>query len=134
MDKTRELSSGFNAQIYFDLLSYADDRKGIYIIDQPEDNIAQKAIREYLLDRFKTMGEHRQVIIVTHNPQFIVNLDVDNVVFLGKDNEGRLQVLSGALEYKCSDYSILDIISTHIEGGLDTLQRRWKRYEKSSRI
>lgn len=134
MDKTRELSSGFNAQIYFDLLSYADDRKGIYIIDQPEDNIAQKAIHEYLLDRFKTMGEHRQVIIVTHNPQFIVNLDVDNVVFLGKDDAGKLQVQSGALEYKCSDYNILDIISTHIEGGLDTLQRRWKRYEKSSRI
>ena len=134
MDKTKELSSGFNAQIYFDLLSYADDRNGIYIIDQPEDNIAQKAIREYLLARFKSMGERRQVIIVTHNPQFIVNLDVDNVIYLGKDRLGKFQIQSGALEYKCSQYSMLDIISTHIEGGLDTLQRRWKRYEKGSRV
>lgn len=133
-DKTEELSAGFNAQIYFTLLSYATDKDGIYIIDQPEDNISQKAIREYLLDRFKTMGERRQVIIVTHNPQFIVNLDVDNVVYLGKNDDGTFIVQSGALEYSDENYSILDIISSHIEGGLETLQRRWKRYEKNSKF
>lgn len=133
MDKTQELSSGFNAKIYFDLLSYETERNGIYIIDQPEDNISQKSIREHLLERFKTMGENRQVIIVTHNPQFIVNLDVDNVIYLGKNSEGY-EVLSGALEYKDSQYNMLDIISNHIEGGLDTLKRRWKRYEKNSKI
>ena len=133
MDKTQELSSGFNAKIYFDLLSYESERKGIYIIDQPEDNISQKAIREYLLARFKMMGENRQVVIVTHNPQFIVNLDVDNVIYLGKNSDGY-EVLSGALEYKDSQYNMLDIISNHIEGGLDTLKRRWKRYEKNSKI
>ena len=130
MDRTKELSSGFNSKIYFDLLSYENDHKGIYIIDQPEDNISQKAIHEYLLKRFKVMGERRQVIIVTHNPQFIVNLDVDNVVFLGKDENGII-IQSGALEYKDEEYSMLDIISTHVEGGLDTLKRRWKRYEKN---
>lgn len=133
-DKTEELSAGFNAQIYFTLLSYATDKDGIYIIDQPEDNISQKAIREYLLDRFKIMGERRQVIIVTHNPQFIVNLEVDNVVYLGKNDDGTFIVQSGALEYSDENYSILDIISSHIEGGLETLQRRWKRYEKNSKI
>ena len=133
MDKTQELSSGFNAKIYFDLLSYESERKGIYIIDQPEDNISQKAIREYLLARFKMMGENRQVVIVTHNPQFIVNLDVDNVIYLGKNSDGY-EVLSGALEYKDSQYNMLDIISNHIEGGLDTLKRRWKRYDKNSKI
>ena len=133
MDRTKELSSGFNAKIYFDLLSYENDHKGIYIIDQPEDNISQKAIHEYLLHRFKVMGERRQVLIVTHNPQFIVNLDVDNVIFLGKNEKGII-VQSGALEYKDDEYSMLDIISTHVEGGLDTLKRRWKRYEKNSKI
>ncbi len=132
-DRTQELSSGFNSKIYFDILSYETDHDGIYIIDQPEDNISQKAIREYLLDRFKVMGEHRQVIIVTHNPQFIVNLDVDNVIYIGK-NDDSISVQSGALEYRDDEYNILDIISTHIEGGLETLKRRWKRYEKSSSI
>lgn len=132
-DRTQELSSGFNSQIYFDILSYETSHNGTYLIDQPEDNISQKAIRAYLLDRFKVMGENRQVIIVTHNPQFIVNLDVDNVIFIGKKND-RIYIQSGALEYKDEDYSILDIISDHIEGGLDTLRRRWKRYEKNTSI
>lgn len=133
MDRTEELSAGFNSKIYFDLLSYENRHPGVYIIDQPEDNISQKAIREYLLDRFKVMGENRQVILVTHNPQFIVNLDADNVIYLGRGKNG-IFVQSGALEYKDQQYNILDIISTHIEGGLDTLKRRWKRYEKSSSI
>lgn len=132
-DRTQELSSGFNSKIYFDILSYETQHEGIYIIDQPEDNISQKSIREYLLDRFKIMGEKRQVIIVTHNPQFIVNLDVDNVIFIGKE-DSKIIVQSGALEYKDEEYSILDIISNHIEGGLDTLKRRWKRYEKGASI
>ena len=79
------------------------------------------------------MGENRQVLLVTHNPQFIVNLDVDNVIYLGKEGENMI-VQSGALEYKDDNYSILDIISDHIEGGLDTLKRRWKRYDKSSTV
>ena len=132
-DRTQELSSGFNSQIYFDILSYETSHDGTYLIDQPEDNISQKAIREYLLDRFKVMGENRQVIIVTHNPQFIVNLDVDNVIFIGKEND-TIFIQSGALEYKDENYNILDIISNHIEGGLDTLRRRWKRYEKNASV
>ena len=119
--------------MYFDILSYETSHVGTYIIDQPEDNISQKSIHEYLLDRFKVMGENRQVIIVTHNPQFIVNLDVDNVIFIGREDD-KLIVQSGALEYKDDNYSILDIISNHIEGGLDTLRRRWKRYEKNHSV
>ncbi|MBP5529827.1 MAG: hypothetical protein J6X80_07235 [Lachnospiraceae bacterium] len=132
-DRTQELSAGFNSQIYFDILSYENRHEGLYIIDQPEDNISQKAIRDYLLDRFKTMGENRQILMVTHRPQFIVNLDVDNVIFIGKKDE-KIFIRSGALEYKDDEYSILDIISENIEGGLDTLKRRWKRYEKSGSV
>lgn len=129
-DRTQELSAGLDSQIYFDMLSYETKHSGVYIIDQPEDNISQKAIRDYLLDRFKVMGEHRQVLMVTHRPQFIVNLDVDNVIFIGKDEE-ELVIRSGALEYQDEDYCILDIIAENIEGGLETLRRRWKRYEKN---
>ena len=132
-DRTQELSSGLDAQIYFDILSYETSHNGMYIIDQPEDNISQKAVRDYLLDRFKIMGEHRQVLMVTHRPQFIVNLDVDNVIFIGKDND-KIYIQSGALEYRDADYNILDIISDNIEGGLDTLRRRWKRYEKNASV
>ena len=132
-DKYEELSAGFNSKIYFDLLSYENQRDGIYIIDQPEDNVSQKSIREYLLERFKTMGENRQIIMVTHNPQFIVNLDVDNLIFLSKKN-GALEVQSGALEYVCKEYSILEIVAQNIDGGLESIKKRWKRYEKTIEV
>jgi len=132
-DKYEELSAGFNSKIYFDLLSYENQREGIYIIDQPEDNVSQKSIREYLLERFKTMGENRQIMMVTHNPQFIVNLDVDNLIFLAKKNN-TLEVHSGALEFVCDEYSILDIVAQNIDGGLESIRKRWKRYEKTIEI
>lgn len=133
MDKYSEMSSGLDAKIYFDLLSYEMQRDGIYIIDQPEDNISQSSIRDYLLDRFKTMGEIRQIIMVSHNPQFIVNLDIDNLIFLSKTDD-TIQIQSGALEYECPEYNILDIVAQNIDGGLDSIKKRWKRYEKTANL
>lgn len=129
MDVYDEVSSGFDAQMYFTLLSGKMRDKGLYIIDQPEDHISQRAIKEKVLDQFRRTGSQRQVIMVTHNPQFIVNLDVDNVIYLSKD-KGKFMIQSGALEYENDDYSILKIVADNIEGGLQTIQGRLKRYEK----
>lgn len=129
MDVYDEVSAGFDAQMYFTLLSGEIRDKGIYIIDQPEDHISQKAIKEKVLDQFRRMGQQRQVIMVTHNPQFIVNLDADNVIYLFKNND-KFDVYSGALEYENEEYSILKIVADNIEGGLQTIQGRLKRYEK----
>ena len=104
---------------------------GIYIVDQPEDQISQKAIKESVLGEFRDIASSRQVILITHNPQFIVNLDVDNVIFIGRDGD-KLYIRSGALEYEADDYSMLETVAENIEGGLETIQRRMKRYEKAS--
>ena len=129
MDVYQEVSSGFDAQMYFTLISGESTDKGIYIIDQPEDHISQKAIKNKVLNQFRRMGGNRQVIMVTHNPQFIINLDVDNVIFLSNE-DGKFCVKSGALEYEDTDYSILDIVAENVEGGLAQIQGRLKRYEK----
>ena len=130
MDVFEEVSSGFDAQMYFTLICGETRDKGIYLIDQPEDHISQKAIKEKVLDQFRNMGQNRQVIMVTHNPQFIVNLDVDNVIFLCKEN-GQFAIKSGALEYENDEYSILQIVADNIDGGLQTILGRMKRYEKN---
>ncbi len=130
MDVYQEVSSGFDAQMYFTLISGESSDKGVYIIDQPEDHISQKAIKEKVLGQFRRMGENRQVIMVTHNPQFIINLDVDNVVFLC-EQDGKFDVKSGALEYEDENYSVLDIVAENVEGGLAQIQGRLKRYEKN---
>ena len=128
-DVYTDLSAGFNSRIYFKLLSGEEKNKGIYIIDQPEDHISQKAIQEDVLEQFRNMAKRRQIIMVTHNPQFIVNLDVDNVIFISKDTEIKIQ--SGALEYEDDKYSILKIVADNIDGGINTIQQRVKRYEKN---
>lgn len=128
-DVYTDLSAGFNSRIYFKLLSGEEKNKGIYIIDQPEDHISQKAIKEDVLEQFRNMAKRRQIIMVTHNPQFIVNLDVDNVIFLSKEKDVVVQ--SGALEYEDDKYSILKIVADNIDGGIYTIQQRVKRYEKN---
>lgn len=126
-----ELSQGYNAQMYFALMADRNVGEGIYIIDQPEDQISQKAIKESVLGEFRDIASARQVILITHNPQFIVNLDVDNVIYIGRNDDG-LYIRSGALEYECDEYNMLETVAENIEGGLDTIQRRMKRYEKAS--
>ena len=70
--------------------------------------------------------------MVTHNPQFIVNLDVDNIIYISKKT-GDFIVQSGALEFVCDEYDILDIVANNIDGGLDSIKKRWKRYEKNNK-
>lgn len=129
-DVFEKLSDGFNSRIYFRLLTGEEKNRGIYIIDQPEDHISQKAIKEDVLEQFRRMAKKRQIIMVTHNPQFIVNLDVDNVIYI-YENQGQLEICSGALEYEDEKYSILKIVAENIDGGLSTIRQRMRRYEKN---
>lgn len=132
-DISKELSSGANAQIYFDLLSNDSIKPGIYIIDQPEDDVSQPSIKSKLLNNFKTLSENRQILLVTHNPQFIVNLDVDNVIFIKKDDKNnKISIENGALEYKDEKTDILKIVADNIEGGIDSLKERYKKYDKNN--
>ena len=124
-------SNGFNDKMYFEIISTDVNTEGIYIIDQPEDDISQIAIRDNLIKCLRKMGDNRQVILITHNPQFVVNLDVDNVIYLYKDDSGQLNYHSGALEYKDSTMDILKDVAETLDGGVMTIRKRWKKYEKT---
>ena len=130
-DETRKLSSGFTSKIYFEILSWQTVKSGLYIIDQPEDDVSQISIKNNLLNNFYDMSQNRQIIMITHNPQFIVNLDVDNVIFLSKDEKENIIIQNGALEYVDEKYDILKIVADNIDGGINSINERWKRYEKN---
>ncbi len=124
-----DYSSGFNASKYFSLIANDTNSKGIYIVDQPEDDVSQPSIKNSIVPNLRTMRSNRQIILVTHNPQFVVNLDADNVLYFSDHADGFV-IQSGALEYKDSGYDILKIVSDNLDGGIDSLKKRWKRYEK----
>ena len=124
-----EPSPGLYGRLYFDLLAEGDSGTGVYIIDQPEDQISQVAIKDRVLGAFKRMGSNRQILMITHNPLFVVNLDVDNVIVLDRDEErGCIEVKSGALEYECDEYKVLDLVAKTVEGGAEVVRKRLKRY------
>lgn len=127
------LSNGLNATLYFDIIS-SDGKKGIYIIDQPEDDVSQKAIKDRLVSDFKKMSKYRQIILITHNPQFVVNLDVDNVICIEKSNDGKIEINYGALEYEDSSTNIINKVAVNLDGGVESIKKRWKRYEKEFEI
>ncbi len=131
-DVYEKLSNGMNSSIYFDILS-TDNKEGIYIVDQPEDDVSQTSIRKNVIKNFKEMSKNRQIIMITHNPQFVVNLDVDNVICISKQDDS-IQVISGALEYSDleNNVDILQTVANNLDGGIDSIRKRWKRYEKTT--
>ena len=96
-----------------------------------EIGISQAKISKTTIPDFKRVSGSRQVILVTHNPQFVVNLDADNVIYISKSSNGkRLSIQSGALEYKDETVDILNIVENNLDGGEESLKKRWRRYEK----
>lgn len=124
-------SSGLNSQIYFEILSSDRYKNGIYIIDQPEDDVSPKSIKSHLMTNFKDMSRNRQVILVTHNPQFVVNLDVDNVIIFTR-SDNNIIIETGALEYHDEEFDVLNRVATLLDGGIETIRKRWKRYVKKN--
>ena len=50
------------------------------IIDQPEENLDPRSVFTELIGLFREARKRRQVIIVTHNANLVVNTDVDQVI------------------------------------------------------
>lgn len=113
--------------IYYKFQTNENDKWDILMIDQPEDNISNNRIAEKLLNYFHILRKHKQLILVTHNPLLVVNLDVDNVIALNKVNN-TINVKSGCLEDE--ENSILDIVADTLDGGKDMIEKRLKIYGK----
>lgn len=122
-------SAGINALYYIDILSETYS-KPIFIIDQPEDDVSQSRIATNLIPSLKKLSNKTQVIIVTHNPQLVVNLDADNVIVIKKDNKD-INFYSGPLEFRNTEYAILDLVANTLDGGAAVIRKRWKRYDKT---
>lgn len=125
-------SAGTNALYYLDIKSCVYD-KPLYIIDQPEDDVSQTKINEILIESFRKFSDKAQIILITHNPQLVVNLDVDNVIIMKKLNNHEIDIISGPLELKTDNIDVLKNVADTLEGGIEVIKKRWKRYEKTNR-
>ncbi len=122
-------SVGTNSLYYLDLKTKVFN-KPIFIIDQPEDDVAQSKINSVLIDSLRNLAIKAQVIFVTHNPQLVVNLDADNVIIMKKRKDG-ICFNYGPLELKDDSINILKYVADTLDGGVDVIRQRWKIYDKN---
>ena len=45
------------------------------IVDQPDENLDNESIYEFLTAYFKSAKTRRQILLITHNPNLVVNAD-----------------------------------------------------------
>ncbi|EPY4566817.1 TrlF family AAA-like ATPase [Klebsiella variicola] len=102
------------------LLSYGDDP---IILDQPEDDLDNQLVYELIVKKIKESKSKRQIIIVTHNPNIVVNGDSELVISLSQQS-GTTDFLSlGGLQEREVRQTICDIM----EGGKDAFSQRYRR-------
>ena len=98
------------------------------IIDQPEENLDPESVYTELVSLFRSASDRRQIIMVTHNANLVVNTDVDQVIVahcdqLEKGKLPRLRYEAGGLE----DPVIRTAVCKVLEGGADAFRQRARR-------
>lgn len=116
---------------YYKYFTQDGNNWSVLIVDQPEDNISNNNISTKLISYFKNIRCEKQLIFVTHNPLLVVNLDVDNIIFV-KNNKDILTTEHGCLEYEDEQTNILEIVANNMDGGKETIEKRLKVYGKSN--
>lgn len=104
-----------------------DDNRPL-IIDQPEENLDPRSVYDELVDLFREARQRRQVIVVTHNANLVVNTDVDQVIVAtctkaGSGKPPQISYLSGGLENPVIRREVCEIL----EGGEEAFRERARR-------
>ncbi len=117
------LSVGQRGSIYLRLQLAANLFSETIIYDQPEDDLDNEFITDHLVELFKKIKKYRQVIIVSHNANLVVNADSEQVI-VASNNDGVLSYKSGSLE----DPEINKEICKILEGGRNAFEKREQKY------
>jgi|SRR5579872_6845065 len=109
-----------------------DDRRPL-IIDQPEDNLDNLSIYSNLVQYFRKRKKTRQMIIITHNPNLVVNTDSEQVIAAEYDGgrQPRIVYNSGSLENTSGNPArpgIREKVCSVLEGGSEAFRKREQKY------
>lgn len=144
-DNFDQMSDGKRAFVVLKLLLDFSDKDCPILIDQPEDDLDNRAIYLDLVSYLKKKKSIRQVIVATHNPNIVVGADSELVIVANQNgiksknhNGSKFEYVSGSLEntrvYDSSNEFILNSkgIREHVceilEGGDVAFKLREKKY------
>lgn len=93
------------------------------VLDQPEDDLDNQLIYNLIVAQLRNIKQERQVLIVSHNANIVVNGDAENIIALDVKAGQTKIVAQGGLQ----ESSIRDEICRVMEGGKEAFDRRYKR-------
>ena len=102
------------------ILSYGNEP---LVLDQPEDDLDNHLIYDLIVTQLREIKQKRQVLVVTHNANIVVNGDAENVIALDVRSGQTRIVTQGGLQ----EPSIRDEICRVMEGGKEAFDQRYKR-------
>jgi hypothetical protein len=117
------LSLGQQQSILLSILLFSKSKTPL-IIDQPEDNLDSEFIYKTLVRSLRSIKEHRQVIIVTHNANIAVLGDAELIIPLRGASEVSIVRDRGSIDTK----ETKDIVCTILEGSPKAFKRRQEVY------
>jgi len=107
------------------ILSYGQEP---LLLDQPEDDLDNHLIYDLIVTQLREIKQRRQVIVVTHNANIVVNGDAENVVALdARGGQSRI-ICQGSLQ----EIKVRDEICRVMEGGKEAFDLRYKRIGKGA--
>lgn len=92
------------------------------LLDQPEDDLDNDLIYSLIVQAIKATKTKRQIIVVTHNANIVVNGDCEMVHCLNVAN-GQSHLISNSLQSEAIRQRICDTM----EGGSKAFEQRYKR-------
>ena len=113
------------------------------IIDQPEENLDNKSVYPYLINYFKIAKKRRQIIVISHNPNLVLNTDAEQIIVanfeaIPNTQDARIRYISGSIENSfVREMAKIPLerqgIKEHgidiLEGGPEAFMKRKDRYE-----
>jgi len=102
------------------------------VIDQPEENLDPLSVYTDLVPFFREAATRRQIIMVTHNANLVVNTDSDQVIVAEAERKSPTELPmvtyhAGPLE----DPEVRKDVCRLLEGGEDAFRKRGQRYKVS---
>jgi ABC-type Mn2+/Zn2+ transport system ATPase subunit len=102
------------------ILSYGNEP---LVLDQPEDDLDNHLIYDLIVKHIREIKQQRQVLIVTHNANIVVNGDAENIVALDVKKGQTCIVTQGGIQ----DTTIREEICKIMEGGKEAFEQRYRR-------
>jgi len=143
-DSLQDMSEGKKGIVVLQLYLSLSKSDCPILIDQPEDNLDNRTVYIELNDYIKQCKQRRQIIMVSHNANLVVNTDAENVIIAnqagedGKDNKDyKFEYVNGALEntfVKPDEKGVLyqkgikEHVCEILEGGMDAFKKREEKY------